>query len=56
MLTLVVDWVPELDGVVVVLQRLPDGDQLGHLLLVDRSARVQLERRFHWLEYVWRDL
>lgn len=47
MVTLVVDWISELYGVVVVLQRLPDGDELGHLLLVDRSARVQLQRGFH---------
>jgi hypothetical protein len=40
--TLEVDRVTKFDGIIVILQGLPDGDQLGKLLFVDRCGRTEL--------------
>lgn len=36
--TLKIDWVAKLDGIVMVLEGLPNGDQLGELIFVDRCG------------------
>ena len=45
--TFVVDRVAELDGIVVILERLPDGFYFGEFFFVERSVGCEMEGRSH---------
>lgn len=46
--TFVIDWISELDGVVVILERLPNGFYFSQFFFEDWGAGVQLKWRPHF--------
>lgn len=45
--TFVIDGVAELDGIVMILEWLPDGFDFGELLFMERSGSGEMESWFH---------